>query len=104
MFWCIIPMRILLIDEGEIQMRKYDEWKQLQGLRGKVALKHLLFGEQQYGCDEIQVINDDEKIGIVVKGTELFVYKQKVVEFCAKGNTYTVGDDMLEIRVIVNKL
>ena len=85
-------------------MRKYDEWKQLQGLRGKVALKHLLFGEQQYECDELQVINNDEKIGIVVKGTELFVYKQKVVEFCVKGNTYTIGDDMLEIRVIVNKL
>ena len=85
-------------------MRKYDEWKQLQGLRGKVALKHLLFGEQQYGCDEIQVIDNDEKIGIVVKGTELFVYKQKVVEFCVNGNVYTTGDDMLEIKVIVNKL
>ena len=85
-------------------MRKYDEWNQLQGLRGKVALKHLLFGGQQYGCDELKVINNDEKIGIVVKGTELFVYKQKVVDFCADGNTYTVGDDMLEIRVIVNKM
>ena len=85
-------------------MRKYDEWNELQGLYGKVTLKHLLFGEQQYGCDEIQVINNDEKIGIVVKGTELFVYKQKVVEFCVNGNTYTIGDGMLEIKVVVNKL
>lgn len=85
-------------------MRKYDEWNQLQGLHGKVTLKHLLFGEQQYGCDELQVINNDEKIGIVVKGTELFVYKQKVVEFCISGNAFVVGDDMLEIEVIVNKL
>ena len=85
-------------------MRRYDKWDQLNGLRGKVALKHLLFGEQQYGCDELQVINNDEKIGIVVKGTELFVYKQKVVDFCADGNAYTVGDDMLEIKVIINKL
>jgi hypothetical protein len=85
-------------------MRKYDEWNQLQGLRGKATLKHLLFGEQQYVCDEFQVINNDEKIGIVVKGAELFVYKQKVVEFCISGNVYVVGDDMLEIAVIVNKL
>lgn len=85
-------------------MRNYDRWDQLNGLRGKVALKHLLFGEQKYGCDELQVINDDEKIGIVVKGAELFVYKQKVVDFCVDGNIYTVGDDMLEIKVIVNKL
>jgi hypothetical protein len=97
-------MRILFIDEREIQMRKYDEWDQLQGLRGKITLKHLLFGEQQYGCDELQVVNDDEKIGIVVKGTELFVYKQKVVEFCTSGNMFVVGDDMLEIEVIVNKM
>jgi hypothetical protein len=97
-------MRILFIDERERQMRKYDEWNQLQGLRGKVTLKHLLFGEQQYGCDELQVVNDDEKIGIVVKGTELFVYKQKVVEFCASGNMFVAGDDMLEIEVIVNKM
>lgn len=85
-------------------MGRYDRWNQLQGLRGKVTLKHLLFGEQQYGCDELRVINDDEKIGIVVKGAELFVYKQKVVDFCASGNMYVVGDDMLEIRVIVNKM
>lgn len=97
-------MRILLIDEREIDMRKYDEWDQLQGLRGKVILKHLLFGEQQYGCDELQVINNDEEIGLVVKGTELFVYKQKVVEFCTSGNMFVVGDDLLEIKVIVNKL
>jgi hypothetical protein len=50
------------------------------------------------------VVNDDEKIGIVVKGTELFVYKQKVVEFCTSGNMFVVGDDMLEIEVIVNKM
>lgn len=85
-------------------MRRYDRWNELQGLGGKVTLKHLLFGEQQYGCDEIQVVNDEEKIGIVVKGAELFVHKQKVVEFCASGNTYTAGDDLLEIKVIVNKL
>ncbi len=85
-------------------MGRYDRWDQLNGLRGKVTLKHLLFGEQQYGCDELQVINNDEKIGIVVKGAELFVYKQKVVDFCVSGNMYVVGDDMLEIKVIVNKL
>jgi hypothetical protein len=85
-------------------MGRYDRWKELQRLQGKVMLKHLLFGEQTYECDELQVVNDDERIGVVVKGKDLFVYKQKVVEFCVKGNTYTIGDDMLEIRVIVNKL
>jgi hypothetical protein len=85
-------------------MRNYDKWNELQGLKGKVAVKHLLFGEQQYGCDALQVVNYDEKIGVVVKGAALFVYKQKVVDFCASGNMFVVGDDMLEIEVIVNKM
>lgn len=85
-------------------MGRYDRWNRLQKLQGKVVLKHLLFGEQVYECDELHVVNDDEKIGIVVKGKDLFVYKQKVVEFCTDGNTYKVGDDLLEIKIIVNKL
>jgi hypothetical protein len=85
-------------------MGRYDEWNGLQKLQGTVVLNHLLFGEQTYICDELTIVNDHERIGIVVKGKELFVYKQKVVEFCIKGNTYTVGDDMLKINVIVNKL
>lgn len=85
-------------------MGRYDEWNGLQKLQGTVVLNHLLFGEQTYICDELTIVNDHERIGIVVKGKELFVCKQKVVEFCIKGNTYTVGDDMLKINVIVNKL
>ena len=85
-------------------MGRYDEWNGLQKLQGKVVLKHLLFGEQTYICDDLTIVNDNDKIGVVVKGKELFVHKQKVVEFCVKGNTYTIGDDMLEINVIVNKL
>ena len=83
-------------------MGKYDKWNELQGLHGKVTIKHLLFGVQKYGCDELRVVNNDEKIGIVVKGAELFVYKQKIVEFCTSGNTYVVGDDLQEIEVIIN--
>ena len=85
-------------------MRRYDRWNQLQGLHGVVTLKHLLFGEQQYRCDDFQIINNDEKVGIVVKGAELFVYKQKVVDFCVDGNIYKIGDDLLKINVIVNKM
>jgi hypothetical protein len=97
-------MRILFIDEREIDMRNYDEWDELQGLKGKVAVRHSLFGDQRYECDELQVVNDEEKIGVVVKGAVLFVYKQKVVEFCVSGNVYTAGDDLQEIEVIVNKM
>ena len=96
-------MRIFYRRKGN-DMGRYDRWNQLQGLRGKVVLKHLLFGTHQYRCDELKIMNNDDRIGIVVKETELFVYKQKIVEFYTSGNMCVVGDDMLEIKVIVNKL
>lgn len=85
-------------------MGRYDKWNELQGLQGKVVLNHLLFGKQTYECDELHTVNDNEKIGIIIKGKELFVYKQKVIEFCVNENTYIIGDDMLDIKVVVNKL
>lgn len=85
-------------------MRKYDRWNDLHNKSGKVVLKHNLFGTQEYICDDINVVNDGERIGVEIKGSELFVYKERVAQFSIKGNVYIVADDMLEIRIIVNKL
>lgn len=84
-------------------MRKCDKWNKLQNKSGKVVLRHKLFGEQQYGCEVLQVINNDEKIGVVVKGSELFAYKDKAALRISR-NVYVVADDLLELKVIVNKL
>lgn len=84
-------------------MRKCDKWNKLQNKSGKVVLRHKLFGEQQYGCEALQVINDNEKIGVVVKGNELFVYKDKAALSISR-NVYVVADDLLELKVIVNKV
>lgn len=86
-----------------VRMRKCDKWNKLQNKSGKVVLRHKLFGEQQYGCEALQVINDNEKIGVVVKGNELFVYKDKAALSISR-NVYVVADDLLELKVIVNKV
>lgn len=85
-------------------MRKYDRWNDLHNKSGKVVLKHDLFGTQEYICDEMNVVNDGERIGVEIKGNELFVYKERVAQFLIRGDVYIAADDMLEIRVIVNKL
>lgn len=85
-------------------MRKYDRWNDLHNKSGKVVLKHNLFGTQEYICDDINVVNDGERIGVEIKGNKLFVYKERVAQFSVKGDVYVVADDMLEIRVIVNRL
>lgn len=84
-------------------MRTFEKWDQLENMNCRVIINHVLFGEQQYDCDNVQIINDEHKIGIIIKGRELFIHKQEVVDFWIYNNTYTIRDKMLTMT-IVNKL
>ena len=85
-------------------MRSFERWEELQNLSGKAVLNHFLFGDSVYECDSLQVINNENKLGIIIKGRELFVYKDRVEYFCVSNNIYEAKDDLLDIKIIVNKL
>jgi hypothetical protein len=80
-------------------MRKF---KQLNGLEAKVVLEHCLFDKQEFNCDELQTINDDERIGVMIKDRAIYMYKQNVTVAAMQGGTYVISDGRL--RIIVNKL
>ena len=84
-------------------MRTFEKWDQLRNMNCRVIINHALFGEQQYDCDMIQIINDEYRVGIIIKGRELFVYKQEMVDFWIYDNAYIIRDKTLTIT-IVNKL
>ena len=81
-------------------MRKFT---QLNGKMAKIILNHCLFGKQVFYCDELQTINDDNRIGVILKDQVKYVDKQniKTMEIC--DDKYQVADDRLSITVIVNK-
>ena len=85
-------------------MRSFERWEELQNSSGRAVLNHLLFGDSVYECDSLQVINNENKLGIIIKGQELFVYKDRVQYFCVSNNIYEIKDDLFGIKVIVNKL
>ena len=76
----------------------------LKNLPGTVVLEHTLFGKSVYECEELQIIDDDRKLGVMVKNRELFVYKDKLMSFKIDGNIYSFNDHMLNIQIIVNKV
>ena len=78
------------------------KFEQLNGVRAKVILEHLLFDGQVFLCDKLQTINDDERIGLILKGGQIFMYKRNVKVAEIQGDTYRVSDGRLTI--IVNKL
>lgn len=82
-------------------MRKFT---QLNGVRARVILEHCLFDRQAFYCDELQTINDDTRIGVVLKGQEKFIDKQKAQLVQAEEDTYIISDGRLTIQIIVNKL
>ena len=84
-------------------MRTFEKWDELANKNCMVVIKHALFDEQRYDCDELQVINDERRIGVVIKGRNLFAYKQDVEDFWMYDNAYMVKDKMMKIT-IVNKM
>jgi len=80
-------------------MRKFT---QLNGVRAIVTLKHYLFDEQEFYCNNLQTINDDEKIGVLLKGQTIYVDKNNVIGAKVEDDTYKISDKRLTI--IVNKM
>ena len=84
-------------------MRTFEKWGQLANKNCMVVIEHALFDKQQYDCEALQVINDEHRIGVVIKGKELFMYKHNVKNFIVRDDACMVEDDMMTIT-IVNKM
>lgn len=82
-------------------MRKFE---QLNGVEAKVVLEHYLFDNQRFYCRQLQTINDDERIGVVLKDHEIFMDKQNVKVAEENDGVYKLSDGRLTITVYVNKL
>lgn len=76
--------------------------RKLNGAEVKVVLEHCLFDNQRFYCRQLQTISDDERIGIIIKDREIFMYKHEVNTFEVCGNTYKISDGRLTI--IINKM
>ncbi len=77
-------------------MRKFT---QLNGVGARVVLEHRLFDGQVFDCDELKIINDDEKIGLVIKSKQIFMYKSNVKVAVEKNGVYTISDGRMTISV-----
>jgi hypothetical protein len=79
-------------------MKFFEKWNELENLKAKVILKHSLFGRQMHNCDSMQIINDD-RIGLVLKGQEIFVAKPDIVRTDMGDGMYMVSDGILSITI-----
>ena len=80
-------------------MRKFT---QLNGVEAIVTLEHCLFDKQKFYCNNLQTVNDDEKIGVLLKGQANYVDKNNAIEAKIEDGAYQISDKRLTI--IVNKV
>ena len=75
------------------------KFTQLNGAEVEVILEHNLFDGQRFYCSQLQTINDNERIGVVIKDREIFMYKQDVKVVEIQGDEYVISDGRLTITV-----
>lgn len=74
---------------------------QSENKKAKVLLKHSLWGDQGFETEALHIIND-ERVGVVFKGQELYIHKNNIKDFGVDADRLWVTDGRLTI--IVNKL
>ena len=78
--------------------------RQSENKKAKVLLEHCLFGNQVFYCDNLNIIDDNRRIGARIKGNDIFVYKQDAKVLKSIDNMFIIFDGRLTITIIVNKL
>ena len=80
-----------------------EQFSTIENLKAKILLEHCLFEKQQHHCNHLKIINDDKRIGLILREQEIFIYKRdlKVAQTC--GNLFIIADDRLRISIIVTK-
>lgn len=82
-------------------MRKFT---QLNGVEARVLLEHCLFDGQRFYCRQLQTINDDKRIGVIIKDHEIFMDKQDIKIAEINNDEYILSDGKLTMTIIVNNL
>lgn len=77
-------------------MRKF---MQLNGELATIILDHCWFGRQQFEVARVNVIEDVERLGVVLHGQDKFVYKNRLKFMDMQDGFVTFADDKLKISI-----
>lgn len=80
---------------GEILRR----FMQLNGQLATITLEHCWFGKQQFEAEQVNVIEDAERLGVVLHGQEKFVYKDRLKFMDMQDGLVEFADDKLRILI-----
>ena len=80
-----------------------EQFNTIENLKAKILLEHCLFDKQQHYCNHLRIINDDKRIGLILRDQEIFIYRRNLTHATACNNLFVIADDRLRISIIVTK-
>ena len=80
-----------------------EQFNAIENLKAKILLEHCLFEKQVNYCNRLQIINDDKRIGVILRDQEIFIYKRNLKVATTCNNLFVIADDRLRINIIVTK-
>ncbi len=80
---------------GEL-IRKFT---QLNGHTATIILKHRLFDKQEFKIQEVNVFEDKEHLGLILKGQAVFIYKDRLRSVEMREGFVEFSDDKLKILI-----
>lgn len=75
------------------------KFTQLNGRTATIILEHCWFDKQMLETQEVNVIEDEKRLGLVLKGQAIFVYKNQIKKFGLNDNVVEFADDKLKILI-----
>jgi hypothetical protein len=78
-----------------------DELKKLNGVQVLINIEHKLYGDQSIKC-ALQVLDDEERLGFVTNGQEIYMYKNEIYRFRANDGSYCFADKIMQIEIRKN--
>ena len=77
-------------------MRKFTK---LNGKMATIILEHCWFGQQKFKSENINIIEDDNRLGLNLRGQDVFVLRDKLREVQMDEHTVMFADDKLKISI-----
>ena len=75
------------------------KFMQLNGRLATITLEHCWFGKQKFEVEKVNVIEDADRLGLVLHGQEKFVYKNKLQLMDMQDGIVEFADDKLKILI-----
>lgn len=72
---------------------------QLNDRIATIILDHCFFGTQKFDVQELELIEDNERLGLILRGQDIFVHKNKLKSMELNDNFVMFADDKLKILI-----